>query len=155
VITSQPNNLTVCINSSAMFCVSAIGDEPLSYQWRFHGTNSDNVATNLVGETNACLTVSNVQSNNAGYYSVTVSNGFSSTALLTVTPVCVDISLYAGLTITGGMTGGVYGVQYVTNVDETAWTTLTLVTQKVSGVFVLDPQPANHPRRFYRVIAVP
>jgi len=156
VITSQPKNLATCVNSSAMFCVSAIGDEPLRYQWRFHGTNVTNAATNLLGATNSCLLISNVQSNNAGYYSVLAANAFgtaeSSTALLTVTPACVDINLYAGLTITGGVTGRAYRVQYVTNIEDTTWTTLTTITQELSGVFVLDPEPANRPRKFYRVV---
>ena len=109
-----------------------------------------------MGGTNSCLIISNVQSNNAGYYSVTVANALgtavSSPALLSVTPVCVDLNLYAGLTLTGGVTGQVYRVQYVTNINDTAWTTLTTVTQKMTGVFVLDPQPANLQRRFYRVV---
>lgn len=155
-VTSQPPNLTACIGSAAVFCVATLGSEPLSYQWRFHGSNAGNSATNLPFATNACLTLSNVQSNNAGYYSVVVSNAFgavfSSTNLLTVTPVCVSIDLYAGLTIAGGTTGQVYQVQYVTNVEDTAWTTLTTITQTLSGTFVLDPQPANRPRKFYRVI---
>ena len=139
-----------------MFCVTAIGDEPLRYQWYFYGTNTNNVPIALAGETNTCLTISNVQSNNAGYYSVTVANAFgtagSTIALLTVTPVCVELNLYAGLSLTGGVAEQVYQVQYVTNVNDTSWTTLTTVTQKVSGVFVLDPQPANQQRRFYRVV---
>lgn len=155
-ITAQPQNLTACINSTAMLCVSATGDEPLRYQWRFHGTNAANAATNLMGSTNACLIISNVQSNNAGYYSVVIANAFgtvvSSTVLLTVTPVCLEIDLYAGLTITGGVTGRVYRVQYATNLEDTTWYALTTITQRLTGVFVIDPQPANRPRKFYRVV---
>ena len=81
-----------------------------------------------------------------------VSIANSSKALLGVTPVCVDINLYAGLSLSGGVVGQVYRVQYITNINDTAWTMLTTVTQKVAGVFVLDPQPANLQHRFYRVI---
>jgi sugar lactone lactonase YvrE len=53
----------------------------LSYQWRFKGTN-------LVGETNTTLTLSNVQTNRAGNYDVRVTNVFgsvlSSNAVLTL-----------------------------------------------------------------------
>ena len=166
VITSQPKSLNACINSSAILCVTAIGDEPLRYQWYFHGTDPANVPVVVAGATNACLTISNVQSNNAGYYSVRVANALdtadSTTALLTVTPVCVGLNLYPGLSLTGGVVGQVYRVEYALNPSDTTWTTLTTVTQEVSGVFVLDPQPARDcdsnssqavpPRRFYRVI---
>jgi hypothetical protein len=155
-ITSPLLNFTACVGSTAILCVTAIGDQPLSYQWRFHGTNINNPATNILTGTNACLTLSGVQSTNAGYYSVAVLNAFGSAvsnpAYLSVTPVCVDLNLYAGLTLTGGVTGQVYRVQYVTSLNSEAWTTLTTITQKVSGVFVLDPQPANLQRRFYRVV---
>ena len=155
-IVSEPKALTACISSTAILCVSAIGDQPISYQWRFHGVNGNNAPTDVIGGTNSCLIISNVQSNNAGYYSVRVANSFSaalsSSALLTVTPVCVDINLYAGLSLTGGFVGSIYRVQYVTDLNDTSWTTLTTVTQKVSGVFVLDPQPANQQHRFYRVV---
>ena len=142
-----------------MFCVSAIGDEPLRYQWRFHGTNAANAATNLANATNACLLISNVQSNNAGYYSVVVANAFdtvvSDPAALGVTPVCVAIELYAGLTLSEGTPGQRYAIQYVSNIRDTNWMTLTTVTQNVSGVFWLDPVPATHQRRFYRAVSAP
>jgi hypothetical protein len=156
VITSQPPNSTTCVNGEATVCVTAIGDQPLHYQWRFRGLDVNNTATNLTSGTNACLIISNVQSINAGYYDVVVANALgtvvSSNALLSVTPVCVEINLYAGLTLSGGVAGQVYNVQYVTNLSDTSWTTLTTVTQEISGVFVLDPQPANRQRRFYRVV---
>ncbi len=118
-----------------------------------------NAATNLVNATNACLIISNVQSNNAGYYSVAVANAFdtvlSSTNSLTVTPVCVAIELYAGLTLTEGNPGQHYSIQFVSNIQDTNWMTLTTVTQTVSGVFWLDPEPATRQRRFYQAISAP
>ena len=156
VITSNPQSFTACINTSALLCIAAIGDEPLRYQWFYYGTNATNVGVAMAGATNACLTLSNVQSNQAGYYSVTVANAYgtadSTKALLTVTPVCVDLNLHAGLKLTGGNIGQVYQVQYLTNINSTTWLPLTTITQQVSGVFVFDPEPATLPRRFYRVI---
>jgi hypothetical protein len=156
VATSQPKSLTTCVASTALLCVTAIGDPPLQYQWRFHGTNVSNAPTNIASGTNACLTLSNVQSNNIGYYSLLVLNAFGSTvsnpAYVSVTPVCVDINLYSGLTLTGGVTGQAYRIDYVTNLNFLSWTALTTFTQNVSGVFVLDPAPANLQHRFYRVV---
>jgi len=65
IITSQPTNQVVSPGSTAKFLVSASG--ATAFQWRFNGTNISN-------ETNALLQISNVQTNNAGYYMVVVKN---------------------------------------------------------------------------------
>ena len=82
VITVQPANQTVAAGNNATFNVTANGAVPLSYQWRF-------VTTNIVWATNAILTLTNVQPNQAGNYSVFVTNAYgsvlSSNAALTVT----------------------------------------------------------------------
>jgi hypothetical protein len=88
-ITSQPTNQTVVVGDTAIFNVTATGSSPLSYQWNFNGTNLD-------GATNASLSLTNVQLNQAGDYAVLVTNTYgsilSSNALLTVNPPspCVD-----------------------------------------------------------------
>jgi hypothetical protein len=90
-ITSQPTNLSVHVTSNATFRVTATGTTPLSYQWRFNGTN-------LIGRTSSVLTLVNVEFSNAGPYSVVVSNVggsvTSSPASLTVVslPGCAPIS---------------------------------------------------------------
>ena len=77
----QPADLTVTENSTATFTVTAAGTPPLSYQWRFNGTN-------IAGATGTSLTLSNVQTAQAGNYSMRVTNTFgsaiSSNAVLTV-----------------------------------------------------------------------
>ncbi len=77
----QPQPLTIIQGSNATFTVTAIGDAPLTYQWRFGGTN-------IAGATNNPLVLTAVQTNQAGSYSVVVSNVLgtrtSSNALLTV-----------------------------------------------------------------------
>ena len=81
VITQQPTNLTLTASNTAVFTVTAGGTAPLSYQWSFNHTN-------LLGATNATLTLPNVQPAQAGSYAVVVSNFVGSTnslaALLTV-----------------------------------------------------------------------
>jgi trimeric autotransporter adhesin len=80
-ITAQPASLTVNVASNAAFSVTATSAVPLSYQWV-----KDEV--NIIGATNASLTLSNVQTNHAGNYSVIVTNVYgsvtSSVAMLTV-----------------------------------------------------------------------
>jgi Concanavalin A-like lectin/glucanases superfamily/Divergent InlB B-repeat domain/Fn3 associated/Immunoglobulin domain len=82
-IVSQPTNQTVQERATATFNVGAAGSQPLSYQWSFGGTN-------IAAATQSVLTLYDVQLNQAGNYSVVVSNavGFlaSSNATLTVTP---------------------------------------------------------------------
>ncbi len=83
VITVQPLNQTVTVGSNANFSVTATGSLPLSYQWRFG-------LQNLAGATNASLTLTNVQSGQAGNYAVWVTNTagsvLSSNAVLTILP---------------------------------------------------------------------
>ncbi len=68
-ILTQPYNQTVAAGSSATFTVAAGGSMPLSYQWRFNGTN-------FVGGNSNSFTVVNVQAANTGNYSVVVSNAY-------------------------------------------------------------------------------
>ncbi|HXI84332.1 MAG TPA: glycosyl hydrolase family 28 protein [Verrucomicrobiae bacterium] len=81
-ISTQPQNLTVIPGQFATFSVTASGSQPLIYQW-YYNTN-----TLLAGATGASVILTNVQSTNAGSYSVVVSNTAgavtSSNAVLTV-----------------------------------------------------------------------
>ncbi|MEI7729643.1 MAG: immunoglobulin domain-containing protein [Verrucomicrobiota bacterium] len=67
VITTQPQSQVRVPGTTASFSVAATGTAPLGYRWRFNNTN-------LVWATNSTLTLNNVQSVNAGYYQVIVSN---------------------------------------------------------------------------------
>src|SRR5437762_7441751 len=67
VITNQPSSLTNIAGTSATFSVGAAGTEPLHYQWQFY-------ASDLSDKTNASLVLTNVQTGNAGNYSVVVTN---------------------------------------------------------------------------------
>jgi len=81
MITTQPQSQLVTISSNVTFAVTATGTLPLAYQWFFNGI------TPIVGATNSVVTITNVQDDDAGLYSVVVSNGSSvtsSNALLTV-----------------------------------------------------------------------
>lgn len=66
-ITNQPAGLVVNQGTNATFTVGASGAMPLSYQWRFEGTN-------LAGATQSSYTRVNVQSVHEGDYSVVITN---------------------------------------------------------------------------------
>src|SRR5262249_3317548 len=116
---TQPANQTVRVGGTATFSVTAGGTQPLGYQWRFG-------ATSLSGATASSLILSNVQSSDAGTYSVVVSNAFgtatSSNATLTVNEaVCTNapagmVSWWPaegnGNDIAGSNPGTVTGISY-------------------------------------------
>jgi len=81
-ISMNPASTTVFVGNTVTLNVTASGGN-LSYQWLFSETN-------IVGATNATLTISNCCSANAGSYVVTVSNAAGSAtsqpAILTVQP---------------------------------------------------------------------
>ncbi len=80
-ITSQPASISVNLTSNATLSVTAIAAAPLSYQWRKD-------VVDVSGATNASLELSNVQTNQAGSYTVVVTNVWGSVtsrvAVLTV-----------------------------------------------------------------------
>src|SRR5207247_658104 len=66
-ITTQPAAQSAWLGDNVVFTVVAGGATPVSYQWQFNGVN-------LPGETNPTLTLYNVSLDNAGNYTVIVSN---------------------------------------------------------------------------------
>ncbi len=89
VITNQPVNVNVDPGASVSFTVANGGSAPFGYQWRRNGTNLIN-GGNVSGANTTTLKLSSVQSDQAGLYSVVVSNAassvVSSNAVLAVTP---------------------------------------------------------------------
>ena len=81
VITNQPASVSMASGGAITFSVAATGLGPLSYQWKFNGTD-------IQGATNATLVLSSVDSSSQGIYTVRVSDTYggalSSGAVLTV-----------------------------------------------------------------------
>lgn len=149
VIIEQPLNLTSCIGADVAFRISADGAEPLSYQWYFNRTNV------LTGQTSSNLSLVNLDTNQAGNYSVVLSNAFgnaaSDPARLLVFDACVGVNMYAGLSITG-IVGRTYCVQYATNIAATNnWIPLATNTLSMPYWLFIDTESPFQPGRFYRV----
>jgi hypothetical protein len=141
---------------SASFSVQVQGAPPFSYQWFVDGFP-------ITWATNATLTLTNLDSTDAGSYTVTIRNVVNSVtsapAVLIVNPAGISLGLYAGVTVSG-VVGKTYGIQYSTNVSATnSWTAATnlTLTQPVQTWVdtAVDTHAAGIVGRFYRVVAIP
>jgi len=66
-IITQPTNLTAGVGQTAIFGVVAVGTAPLAYQWYLNSIA-------IANQTNDTLTLNSIQTNNAGNYSVVITN---------------------------------------------------------------------------------
>ena len=83
-IVTQPTNQTVPTGVNATLTAAVVGSQPMPLQWYFNSTN-------LIGATNASLTLTNLTVGQSGTYYLAASNYaggpvFSSNAVLTVLP---------------------------------------------------------------------
>lgn len=144
-ITFQPESQATCLGRGAKFEVAAAGTQPLTYQWLFNGTA-------LTGQMGSALTLDNLQSNQAGVYSVVVSNAFgtvtSDPAQLTLYDALVDIRMYAGLNVSG-QAGKTYVLSYTTDLATTNWTALATNVMGNTGWLFIDMDSPFQPKRFY------
>ena len=152
IIISQPRGQVGYWGKSALLAVTATGAAPLSYQWLKDGSP-------LAGASGSALPFTNLQTTNAGNYSVVVTNGngsaTSSNAYLTVNPAGVSLALYSGITIEG-VVGLTYGIQYSTNLSNpSGWQGRANVSLGAPSQLWFDLQPANQPQRYYRVVPGP
>lgn len=105
-ITLQPQNLSAIEGQEVRFSISALGAEPMSYQWYF------NTNTPIEGATGPRHHINPVQPGAAGGYSVVISNFVgavtSAVAVLTVNSADAvpDFGLAGFAAMNGGTTGG-------------------------------------------------
>ncbi len=110
VIVTQPLSQTAAPGASVVLTVAAVGNAPLSYQWRKDTTNLSD-GGDVSGCATAALSIRNVSSTAAGTYSVIVSNSLSATvsadAVLTVASVTAPGVAFSTLySFTGAGDGG-------------------------------------------------
>jgi hypothetical protein len=96
IVVSQPLSRTNLQYSTATFTVGIAGTAPFTYQWKRDGTDLFNGPTGngstILGADSATLTILSVSTNDAGSYTVGVTNAVApgtngGPAILTVTPV--------------------------------------------------------------------
>lgn len=149
-IAAAPAPQSSCLGQTATFCVTAVSSTAVSYQWWFKDAP-------MTGRTDRCLVLTNLAKSDEGEYWVVVSNACGSVtsvrAPLIVYDACVDIHMYAGMTITG-QTGKTYVLKYTTdlnNNDFATWTPLATNTLGDASWFYLDMESPFSPRRYYGV----
>jgi hypothetical protein len=150
-ITAQPHSQVGYWGKSVTFSVVATSvAPPVMYQWQHDGTP-------VPDGTNATLVLANLQSTNAGTYTVVVSDSAgrsltSDPATLTVNPAGVSIAIYAGVTI-DGVVGLTYGIQSTLDLSNTnSWVGRTNITLTTPTFLWYDSQPATQPQTYYRVV---
>jgi uncharacterized delta-60 repeat protein len=160
VIAVQPVSQSGNVGESVKFSVTAVGTEPLRYQWR-----KDSVALvdggNIAGAATAVLRLTNLLRASAGAYSVVVSNGFGSVTSAVATLV---VGPTPPVILTGDGAFGVISNQFGFNVSGVSsqvvvverssnllqWLPLQTNTLGSSPVYFSDPAWSQTPHRFYR-----
>lgn len=109
IITVQPTNQLYGAGATASLALTAIGTPPLSYQWQLGGVNLTNGATGngstISGATSANLTITSIQTNDAGNYLAIITNSFGS-----VTSQVAVLTVENGPVITQQPTNQIVGV---------------------------------------------
>jgi len=152
LLASQLTNTVVVTGKTTTFSVAATGTAPLTYQWKFNGAN-------LALATNAALTLSNITTNQAGTYSVAVSNIAGSTnsaATLLVYPTAMS-TLASAAHASGQFAltvAGVSGYQYVVQASTDMVNWVPLQTNTAPFTFT-DTHASQFSRRYYRSVSLP
>jgi len=157
-ILTQPQGQTIALGGSATFDVTATGTSPLSYSWRFSGTD-------IAGATASSFTKTNAQPADGGNYSVVVSNLFgvatSADAALTLNTSLVAPPIIQSIGYTDGVVsltwsavaGIIYRVQFIDDLAATGWQDLAPdVTATGPTASATDTPPDA--QRFYRILIV-
>jgi hypothetical protein len=154
-IVTQPASQLAIEGPNVTFSVVANGTAPINYQWFFNSTNV------LVGENNSSLNLTGVTTNQAGTYTVAVSNPVG---VVGSVPASLQVSSSvfnappagpvppSGFTLTGAVEiGKAYRVQYST--DLIHWTDLTSFTSSSAAFQFVDAAAAGSILRFYRIVS--
>lgn len=151
-ISSHPLSQTVKVGSNVVFSVTASGNPPPNYQWRFNGNP-------IPGATAATYTRTNAQIAHSGDYSVVASNVVtalvSSNAALTVLPLAPlwlqSITALADGRLTLVVTGEPgYSFALERSTNFSAWLEITNVANPTGTSVVTDHSATNSDRGFYR-----
>jgi sugar lactone lactonase YvrE len=148
-ITVQPTNQQALAGNNPSFSVAAFGSGPLDYDWYFSGTNL------IQSGTNSTLALHGVTANNAGNYTVVVTNSYGSVtsqvATLAVVPLVITVQPASQIALVGsspsfsvGVAGaGPFGYEWyfaATNLVQSGTNntlTLTSISTNNAGIYTV------------------
>lgn len=162
VITQQPQSQIAAAGGTVQFSVTATGTAPLDYQWKRNGTVLTEDAGRYSGTTTAQLTITGLESGDAGDFTVTVQNAAGSVTSEVATlklgtagaPTLSQPALKSDGTFhffVAGDAGQTCEIQYAAD-PVGPWTKLTDVTLGSNPTEVQDSDTATHEVRFYRAV---
>ena len=150
LITTPPNSQSVKSGANVTFTVVASGTAPLTYRWKFNGSN-------IAGATATSYSVNNVQITNAGNYTVGVSNVTQLVKTATATLYVNSALRFAnpGLTTNGSFQSQLIGLptsNYIlqASTDLTNWISLVTNSSAQGIVTLVDTNHVNAGHRAYR-----
>ncbi len=151
----QPPTLSAAVGSTAKFTLAYTnGVGPINWQWQYNNTN-------IAGGTNSSLSLTNVQLNQAGTYSLMASNSYgnvTNTAVLMVLPLVFNTGLTHLMMTTNGLQLELDSV-YATNsivifgsTDLVSWLPIFTNPPATGSVLFQDTAATNALQRFYRAV---
>jgi hypothetical protein len=143
-ITKQPTNTAASTGGTTTLTVGVSGTPPFTYQWALNRTN-------IVGATNATLTLTNLYLANVGLYTVTISNVLGSVTSTGAILTMVDLKMFAGVVVNGPL-GSNYLIQATSNLLS-SWTTLTNVALPTQPYIYIDYSSPTNSQQFYRAVS--
>ena len=137
------------IGSTATFTLGYTGTPPLTFQWRRNGAP-------IAGGNSPILVINNVQSANAGSYTVRISNSLGSVSSVPAT-LTVASGQFSALTPTAngfqlnvqGEAGGNYIIE--TSTDLRQWDPLATLLNNPQNWQFTDTSESGVSQRFYRL----
>jgi hypothetical protein len=159
---NNPQATNLIAGQSATFSAVATGSRPYSYQWQLNDTN-------IVGATNALLTLSGLQTNSTGAYTLVVSNGISFASTTAVQLTVLAAPQFTGSTIRPGGQGFQLSFTGPAGYSYSVWSTSNLTLKPVTSTWTqletgftfsggtdtfTDDKSVNDTNQFY-IITVP
>jgi hypothetical protein len=150
------SNQVVTAGNDVILSVKAFGAQPLVFHWLHKGVG-------IAGATNATLPFTPARTNDAGFYTVVLSNSFGS---VTSAPIVLEVQLPPPPHITristspGGtlaiafeaVVGRTYRLEYKHLLSEPAWTPIGADVVAASATLTIYDNPGTIPQRFYRLL---
>ncbi|PWU13862.1 MAG: hypothetical protein C5B50_18560 [Verrucomicrobia bacterium] len=162
-IATPPHSVTVVQGQNTNFSVTAIGaytpsgpvagtaDFPLSYQWKYYGTN-------VPAATAAVLSITNAQRANVGPYSVQITNllGATNSAPATLTivspPIIFNRTTNVLTLIVFTASNLTYTLQDNTDITSSSWNTVATQNSPTNAFWTNTFYFTNPPTRFFRIM---